>query len=228
MNAKGTVHKFGDNVDTDVIIPARYLNTASHKELAAHCMEDIDQDFTKKCKPKTVKETYKIMQLSDKVLADYIIAKLLEAIVITVVIGIGLSILGVKYSFELALIIGILNVIPYIGFIIALIPTILIAIIYGNIELAIQTLIVTTILYIILTTFITPIIVGKKIKINILLMLSAMVLFGGMFGMIGMAIAAPAACIFAEVFKEKMELDEQEESEKKEDDVNTTNTTLIT
>ena len=39
MNAKGTVHKFGDNVDTDVIIPARYLNTASHKELAAHCME---------------------------------------------------------------------------------------------------------------------------------------------------------------------------------------------
>ena len=45
MNAKGKVHKFGDNVDTDVIIPARYLNTASHKELAAHCMEDIDKDF---------------------------------------------------------------------------------------------------------------------------------------------------------------------------------------
>ena len=50
MNAKGTVHKFGDNVDTDVIIPARYLNTASHKELAAHCMEDIDADFVKNVK----------------------------------------------------------------------------------------------------------------------------------------------------------------------------------
>lgn len=48
MNAKGTVHKFGDNVDTDVIIPARYLNTASHKELAAHCMEDIDKEFVNK------------------------------------------------------------------------------------------------------------------------------------------------------------------------------------
>ena len=47
MNAKGRVHKYGDNVDTDVIIPARYLNTASHKELAAHCMEDIDADFTR-------------------------------------------------------------------------------------------------------------------------------------------------------------------------------------
>ena len=48
MKALGKVHKYGDNVDTDVIIPARYLNTADHKELAAHCMEDIDIDFTKK------------------------------------------------------------------------------------------------------------------------------------------------------------------------------------
>ena len=45
MKAHGIVHKYGDNVDTDVIIPARYLNTADHKELASHCMEDIDKDF---------------------------------------------------------------------------------------------------------------------------------------------------------------------------------------
>ena len=50
MDVKGYVHKYGDNVDTDVIIPARYLNTSDHKELAAHCMEDIDADFTKKVK----------------------------------------------------------------------------------------------------------------------------------------------------------------------------------
>ena len=47
MNAKGIVHKYGDNVDTDVIIPARYLNIADKKELAAHCMEDIDTEFVK-------------------------------------------------------------------------------------------------------------------------------------------------------------------------------------
>ncbi|MBQ7727983.1 MAG: 3-isopropylmalate dehydratase small subunit [Clostridia bacterium] len=51
MIAKGFVHKYGDNVDTDVIIPARYLNTANHKELAAHCMEDIDASFTSTVKP---------------------------------------------------------------------------------------------------------------------------------------------------------------------------------
>lgn len=50
MKAQGIVHKYGDNVDTDVIIPARYLNTSSHQELASHCMEDIDIDFTKRVK----------------------------------------------------------------------------------------------------------------------------------------------------------------------------------
>jgi len=45
MIAHGKVHKYGDNIDTDVIIPARYLNTANHAELASHCMEDIDKSF---------------------------------------------------------------------------------------------------------------------------------------------------------------------------------------
>lgn len=50
MSVKGRVFKYGDNVDTDVIIPARYLNTSDAKELAAHCMEDIDADFVKNVK----------------------------------------------------------------------------------------------------------------------------------------------------------------------------------
>ena len=48
MKFTGKVIKYGDNVDTDVIIPARYLNTSDHAELASHCMEDLDKDFTKK------------------------------------------------------------------------------------------------------------------------------------------------------------------------------------
>lgn len=48
MNAHGKAFRYGDNVDTDVIIPARYLNTSDAKELASHCMEDIDQEFVKK------------------------------------------------------------------------------------------------------------------------------------------------------------------------------------
>ncbi len=51
MIAHGISHKYGDNVDTDVIIPARYLNTADRKELANHCMEDLDASFKTRVKP---------------------------------------------------------------------------------------------------------------------------------------------------------------------------------
>ena len=50
MKVQGRVFKYGNDVDTDVIIPARYLNTTSETELAGHCMEDIDPDFIKKVK----------------------------------------------------------------------------------------------------------------------------------------------------------------------------------
>ena len=48
---RGTVIKYGDNVDTDVIIPARYLNISDMKELAKHCMEDLDKDFVNRVEP---------------------------------------------------------------------------------------------------------------------------------------------------------------------------------
>ena len=50
MKIQGKVHKYGDHVDTDVIIPARYLNSSDPKELAAHCMEDIDKEFVNNVK----------------------------------------------------------------------------------------------------------------------------------------------------------------------------------
>lgn len=51
MKITGNVHKYGSNVDTDVIIPARYLNVPDHAALASHCMEDIDADFARRVRP---------------------------------------------------------------------------------------------------------------------------------------------------------------------------------
>jgi len=59
MQANGSVFKYGDNVDTDVIIPARYLNSSDPKELASHCMEDIDTEFVKKVKQGDIIVAYK-------------------------------------------------------------------------------------------------------------------------------------------------------------------------
>lgn len=50
MKAQGKVFKYGDNIDTDIIIPARYLNTSDSGELASHCMEPVDEDFFKNVK----------------------------------------------------------------------------------------------------------------------------------------------------------------------------------
>ena len=58
MNAKGSVFKYPDNVDTDVIIPARHLNTQDAKELASHCMEDIDKDFVNRVQPGDITVSY--------------------------------------------------------------------------------------------------------------------------------------------------------------------------
>ena len=54
MKVQSTVIKYGDHVDTDVIIPARYLNTMDHAELASHCMEDIDKDFKAKSQTRKI------------------------------------------------------------------------------------------------------------------------------------------------------------------------------
>lgn len=54
MNVKGKVIKYGDNIDTDVIIPARHLNTSDPAELAKHCMEDLDKDFADKVKTRNI------------------------------------------------------------------------------------------------------------------------------------------------------------------------------
>ena len=51
MKFEGTVHKYGRDVDTDVIIPARYLTTSDPAELAKHCLEDLDSEFVKKVQP---------------------------------------------------------------------------------------------------------------------------------------------------------------------------------
>lgn len=54
MKLRGKVHKYGANVDTDAIIPARYLNVSDPKELAKHCMEDIDADFVRRVQPSDI------------------------------------------------------------------------------------------------------------------------------------------------------------------------------
>lgn len=161
--------------------------------------------FKIKMKPETINKYSNIVKKSDKILVDYLIGKLLEAIVITIGLGIIMAILGVKYAFELALIISILNFIPYIGFIIGLVPTTLIAIIYGSVESAIYMLISVVIAFTLLTTFVTPFIIGQRIKTNFILMLTSMLIGGGMFGMLGMMLGPPVVSIISGILNDTLQ-----------------------
>ena len=62
--ASGKAFKYGDNVDTDVIIPARYLNSSDPKELAAHCMEDIDKEFVNHVKEGDIIEAFVMEEIA--------------------------------------------------------------------------------------------------------------------------------------------------------------------
>ena len=66
MKASGRVFKYGDNVDTDVIIPARYLNSSDPAELATHCMEDIDADFVNKVNLSNTCSIWRSVKLNQK------------------------------------------------------------------------------------------------------------------------------------------------------------------
>lgn len=163
----------------------------------------------------TNKTVSKIFHRSDKILLDYLVGKLLEAIVITLVMGITLMLLKVPYAFELAFVMSVLNFIPYIGFIISLIPIILISIIFGSVDLAITVIIVSVIVFVILTTFVTPFIIGSKMKTSVLLMLVLLLIGGGMFGLLGMAFAPPIAAIISVVITENIASREQAKEQEK-------------
>lgn len=166
----------------------------------------------------------RIFKKSDRIVLDYVVAKLIEAVVITLVMGITLMLLKVPYAFELAFIMSVLNFIPYIGFILSLLPIVIISIIFGSVNLAITVIIVNVIVFTLLTTFVTPFIIGSKVKTNVLLMLVMLLIFGGLFGIIGMAIAPPIAAIISVIIteniasREEIKKQEQllEEEEKKE------------
>jgi predicted PurR-regulated permease PerM len=153
---------------------------------------------------------------SDKILIDFVIAKLIECIFITIVLGVIMTILGVNSAFELAFLVGVLNVIPYVGYIIALVPMILLTLVYGSVSLMLQTVAIVTVAYVIITSFITPFIVGSRVKINMIVMFLSLIIGGGVFGFVGMLIGVPVGAIISEFVNEHLENKEKEIAQMKE------------
>ena len=146
-------------------------------------------------KEKTYKNVGKYFNNSNEIFFKFIASQFLDAVIIGILVTIALSIMKVKYAPLLGFFIGLFNMIPYIGAIIAVGLSAIITIITGGINQAIWMLIITILLQQIDANIINPKIIGQSLKISPLLVIFAITVGGAYFGMLGMFLAVPAIAV---------------------------------
>lgn len=146
-------------------------------------------------KEKTYKNIDKYFNNSNKIFFKFVASQFLDAIVVGILVTVTLTIMGIKYAPLLGALIGLFNMIPYIGAIIATVVAAIITLITGGITQAIWMLIVVIVLQQIDANIINPKIVGKSLEISPLLVLFAVTFGGAYFGMLGMFLAVPVVAV---------------------------------
>lgn len=146
-------------------------------------------------KDKTYKNIDKYFNNSNEIFFRFIASQFLDAIVVGILVTIAMSIMGIKYAPLLGFFIGLFNMIPYIGAIIAVAVSALITLITGGLTQTIWMLIVVIILQQIDANIINPKIVGKSLKVSPLLVIFAITVGGAYFGLLGMFLAVPVMAV---------------------------------
>ena len=162
----------------------------------------------------TCKNISKYFDRTNEIFLKFIASQLLDAIVVGILTSIGMSILGVKYAVLLGIMIGLFNMIPYFGAIIAVVIATLITFITGGFSQAMWMIVVTTVLQQIDANIINPKIVGESLKISPLLVIFAVTIGGAYFGILGMFLAVPVAAVIKVLIADFIELKNWEKSKK--------------
>ncbi len=145
---------------------------------------------------------------ANKILFDYVICKLIEFSILFVSLGITYSIMGLKFTWENALIIGIFNFIPYFGIYIGSVPAVLLTLIFNSVDSALYMILATVIITTLEFNILIPIITGNKLKVSSLVIASSIIIGGAMFGILGMLFAPPIAAIISVIVTGNIELKE--------------------
>ncbi len=146
-------------------------------------------------KEKTYKNLDKYFNNSNQIFFKFIASQFLDAVIVGVLVTIAMSIMGVKFAPLLGFLIGLFNMIPYIGAIIAVAISAIITLITGGLSQTIWMLIVVIILQQIDANIINPKIIGQSLKISPLLVMFAITVGGAYFGILGMFLAVPAVAV---------------------------------
>jgi len=164
------------------------------------------------CSNEQADKVMHITQKSDEILFNYFISKFIEVAILIVLTGFLYMILGVPYTWELAIIISVFNFIPYVGVFIGLVPVVLITIIFTTIGTAIYTVIFTALIFALVTGVVTPFIIGSKINISGLVVGISILLGGAVFGIPGMLFAPPVVAILGVILEENMKEREKQKA----------------
>lgn len=145
---------------------------------------------------------------ASKILYNYVICKIIEFVIIFVSLGIIYMILGLEFTWELALLIGIFNFIPYFGIYIGAIVAALITLIFNSVNTTLYMLIATFVICTIEFNIVLPIITGSRLKVSSLVVITSIIVGGAMFGILGMLLAPPIFAIISVVITGNIELKE--------------------
>lgn len=151
------------------------------------------------------KNIAKYFNRTNEIFLKFIASQLLDAIVVGVLTSIAMSLLGVKYAVFLGIMIGLFNMIPYFGAIIAVIIATIITFITGGATQALWMIVITTVLQQIDANIINPKIVGESLKISPLLVIFAVTIGGAYFGILGMFLAVPVVAVIKVIIDDFVE-----------------------
>lgn len=153
-------------------------------------------------KEKTYKNINKYFHQTNEIFFHFLSSQFIDAIVVGILTSIAMSILGVKYAVLLGFMIGLFNLIPYIGAIIAVVIAGIITLLTGGVSQAIWMLVIVTILQQIDANIINPKIVGNSLQISPLLVILAVTVGGAYFGIIGMFLAVPIIAVIKVIIED--------------------------
>lgn len=155
----------------------------------------------------------KYVTTSNKILLDFIYCQIIDAILIGILVSIALTIIGVKYSILLGFFIGLFNIIPYFGAIIAIAVAVLITLFTGGIQQALIMAVTVVILQQIDANIINPKILGEGLKISPILVIFAVTIGGEFFGVIGMFLAVPVIAVIKLLIVDFIEIREKKKEQ---------------
>ena len=148
----------------------------------------------------------KYFNKSNEIFCNFLAGQIFDAIVVGVLTSVAMSIMGVKYAVVLGIFIGIFNLIPYFGAIIAVAISVILTLITGGLPLAVEMAIVIIILQQIDANIINPKIVGDSVKISPLLVIFSVTVGGAYFGVMGMFLAVPFAALVKVILDDMVEI----------------------